>query len=82
MMLADVDGAFTRAIGLSLDSPDYGLSGHYTTQNGLRGCPSLWPMDMHVVPHVGQNGYSYWSTMLYRSNVVAFCLARLESDLL
>jgi glutaredoxin/glutathione-dependent peroxiredoxin len=27
MMLADADGAFTRAIGLSLDLPDYGLSG-------------------------------------------------------
>jgi glutaredoxin/glutathione-dependent peroxiredoxin len=26
-MLADADGAFTRAIGLSLDLPDYGLSG-------------------------------------------------------
>lgn len=26
-MLADADGAFTRAIGLSLDLPDFGLSG-------------------------------------------------------
>ena len=26
-MLADADGAFTRAIGLSVDWPDYGLSG-------------------------------------------------------
>src|SRR5215210_6113417 len=26
-MLADADGAFTRAIGLSLDMPDFGLSG-------------------------------------------------------
>jgi peroxiredoxin len=26
-MLADADGAFTRAIGLSVDLPDYGLSG-------------------------------------------------------
>ena len=26
-MLADADGAFTRAIGLSLDLPEYGLSG-------------------------------------------------------
>lgn len=27
MMLSDADGAFTRAIGLSLDLPDFGLSG-------------------------------------------------------
>jgi glutaredoxin/glutathione-dependent peroxiredoxin len=27
MMLADADGAFTRAIGLSFDMPEYGLSG-------------------------------------------------------
>ena len=27
MMLADADGAFTRAIGLSFDLPDFGLSG-------------------------------------------------------
>lgn len=26
-MLADADGAFTRAMGLSLDLPDFGLSG-------------------------------------------------------
>jgi glutaredoxin/glutathione-dependent peroxiredoxin len=26
-MLADADGAFTRAIGLSIDLPDFGLSG-------------------------------------------------------
>ncbi|THJ24626.1 MAG: peroxiredoxin [Nitrospira sp. CG24E] len=26
-MLSDADGAFTRAIGLSLDLPDYGLNG-------------------------------------------------------
>ena len=27
MMLADADGAFTRAIGLSFDMPEYGLNG-------------------------------------------------------
>ena len=26
-MLADADGAFTRAIGLSFDMPEYGLNG-------------------------------------------------------